>query len=245
MSLPPSTRPVRVLIADDHAVVRIGLRTILADDPGIEIVGEAGRAGECLELVERLEPDVVVLDQRFPDGSGHEVCRSLKARNSPPAVLMLTSFGDDQTLLACLSAGADGYLLKDLHHADLARAILQVAAGGFVLAPDLARRTLLAGQPAGERPLKTTDDPAQHLTPQELRVMDLLVAGSPNKEIAARLQLSDGTIRNYLSAIYPKLGVANRTEAVALWLQRPGRSPIPTPGPAEILPHPPPPRPTH
>ncbi len=221
MNTTPPPDQVRLLIADDHTVVRIGIRALLADESRISILGEAGRAEDCLQLARQLRPDVVLLDQRFPDGSGHDVCHDLKSGTTPPAVLMLTSFGDDPSLLACLSAGADGYLLKDLHQVDLARAILDVAAGRFVLDPSLARRAFLSRPASGTHTRPNPVDRCGTLSPQEVRVMDLLAAGCSNKEIAAHIPLSDGTVRNLLSSIYAKLNVGSRTEAVILWLQRP------------------------
>jgi DNA-binding NarL/FixJ family response regulator len=214
-SLTPS--PVRVLIVDDHAVVRVGLKTILGDNPRICVVGEAATGEECLRRAVELTPDVVILDLRLGDLPGIEVCRKLKALPHRPGVLVLTSFADDQLVLSTIQAGADGYLLKDLDEIDLAVAILHVAGGGSFLDPVItgilmsASRTDSGGQGAAKR--------LSHLSPQEERVLRLIAAGRTNKEVGTEMNLADGTVRNYLSSVFTKLGVQNRTEAAAIWLQ--------------------------
>lgn len=212
--------PVRVLLVDDHAVVRVGLKTILADDPRLSVVGEAGCGADCLRLAAELRPAVVLLDLRLPDLEGFEVCRRLKALPDPPAVLVLTSFADDQLVLATIAAGADGYLLKDLEQTDLPTSILRVATGGAVLDPAIARKVLSvarSGEPARRGP--AIPAPFDRLSVQEQRVLELIAAGRTNKEVAHHLGLGEGTVRNYLTSVFSKLGVDNRTEAVALWIR--------------------------
>ncbi len=219
----PAPNPVRVLLSDDHAVVRIGLRTILAEDPRLRIVGEAATGEECLRFSTTLKPDLVLLDLRLPDMPGFEVCRRLKALPEPPAVLVLTSFADDQLVLEAISAGADGYLLKDFEQTELANSIVRVAAGGSILDPIIARKVLEAARTDGKgasASAGTGKARTDRLSPQEQRILTLLVDGHTNKEIASALGLGDGTVRNYLTAIFTKLGVENRTEAVSLWLRR-------------------------
>lgn len=221
MSTAPN--PVRVLLTDDHAVVRIGLKTILAEDPRLRIVGEAATGAECLRLSTTLKPDLVLLDLRLPDIPGSEVCRRLKALSEPPAVLVLTSFADDQLVLESISAGADGYLLKDFEQTELANSIVRVAAGGSILDPIIARKLLGAARHDGKGLSAfpgTGKSRTDRLSPQEQRILTLLADGHTNKEIASALGLGDGTVRNYLTAIFTKLGVENRTEAVSLWLRR-------------------------
>ena len=215
--------PTRILLTDDHAVVRIGLRTILAEDPRLQIVGEASSGAECLKLVASLRPDLVLLDLRLRDIPGFEVCRRLKALPTPPAVLVLTSFADDQLVLEAISAGADGYLLKDFEQTELANSIVRVAEGGSILDPIVARKVLGAARNGGQGATGVSGigkARTDRLSPQEQRILTLLADGHTNKEIASAMGLGDGTVRNYLTAIFTKLGVENRTEAVALWLRR-------------------------
>lgn len=216
--------PVKVLLVDDHQVVRIGLRTILTDEPQIVVVGEASNATEGLRQIAALQPDVVILDIRLPDISGIDLCRQLKARAQSPKVLMLTSYGDEESVLSALDAGADGYMLKDLEQCELGSSILAVAHGGTVIDPVIARilvsrtpRRAAAGVggPAGSAP----ESRLARLSGQEMRVTALLAQGKVNKEIATELQLAEGTVRNMLTTIYSKLEVPNRSSAVALWLQ--------------------------
>jgi DNA-binding NarL/FixJ family response regulator len=217
---PPAPPPrLRILLVDDHAVVRVGLRTILGDDPRLEIAGEAGTGAEALRRAGELRPDVVLLDLRLPDQPGFEVCRQLKAGAAPPAVLVLTSFADDQLVLEAISAGADGYLLKDFEQTALADALVRVARGASVLDPTIARKVLDArrADPAAPVPVAVR---LQRLTPQERRTLALLGEGRTNKEIATTMRLSEGTVRNCLTVVFAKLGVASRTEAVAAWLKR-------------------------
>ncbi len=217
----PPLLPVRVFLTDDHAVVRVGLKAILADDARLVVVGEAGTGEECLRLVPALKPAVVLLDLRLPDLPGFEVCRRLKVLPEAPAVLVLTSFADDQLVLESISAGADGYLLKDFDQTELGSAIVRVAGGGSILDPVIARKVMEASR--GREMNSPSNGPASRLarlSPQEQRILELIAGGGTNKEVATALGLSDGTVRNYLTSAFTKLGVQNRTEAVALWLRR-------------------------
>lgn len=217
----PPLLPVRVFLTDDHAVVRVGLKAILADDARLVVVGEAGTGEECLRLVPALKAAVVLLDLRLPDLPGFEVCRRLKALPEAPAVLVLTSFADDQLVLESISAGADGYLLKDFEQTELGSAIVRVAGGGSILDPVIARKVMDASR--GREKNSLFNSPASRLarlSPQEQRILELIAGGGTNKEVATALGLSDGTVRNYLTSAFTKLGVQNRTEAVALWLRR-------------------------
>src|SRR4051812_26009491 len=215
---------IRVVIADDHAVVRFGLRALLDIHPRITVVGEAVAGTETLALVESAQPDVVLLDMRMPDIDGLEVCRRLKLRPAPPAVIFLTSYADDKTILAAIEAGADGYLLKAMAGQDIPTAILTVASGSSVLDPAVTRRVLSSmhpSKPAAQN--KATDDVFELLTVQETRVLELVAAAKSNKQIAHDLRLSEGTVRNYLSEAFAKLGVSSRVEAALLW-QRQSKS---------------------
>lgn len=210
--------PIRVLLVDDHVVVRVGLKTILADEPRLVVVGEAGTGADALRLAEELQPALVVLDLRLPDLQGDEVCRRLKARESSPAVVILTSFADDHSVLACLTAGADGYLLKDFERTDLAQSLIRVARGGSVLDANVTKTLVAAVRPSAAPPAANSFTARlARLTPQERRLLELLAEGRANKDIATALNLGEGTVRNYLSNIFAKLEVQNRTEATALW----------------------------
>jgi DNA-binding NarL/FixJ family response regulator len=202
-------QPVRVFLVDDHKVVRIGLRTLLSDSPMVRVIGEAGTLQEALTDCGRLKPDVVLMDIRLPDGTGVDGTRRLKALSPATRVLILTSYADDETILRAIEAGADGYLLKEVDDLNLADAVIHVARGGVMLDPFVARRILnqqRAGSPAKK--------PA--LSAQEQRLLELVAAGSTNKEIAETLQLGEHTVRNYLSRLYQKMHVANRAQAVAV-----------------------------
>ena len=215
-----ATKRVRVLIADDHPVVRFGLKSMLDLHPRIEVVGEAATGTETLEVAERTLPDLVLLDLRMPDPDGIKVCAILKSRTPAPAVLFLTSYADHKTVLEATQSGADGYLLKTLSDEDIPSAILAVADGGSVLDPIAGRAVLDSLKPrqtASATPPRQTDREA--LSRMEQRVLDLVGQGKANKEIAALLRLSDGTVRNYLSTIYAKLCVENRVEAAIVALK--------------------------
>ncbi len=213
----PGSAVVRVLVVDDHLVVRVGLKTVLAGDPRLEVVGEAGTGVGALEVAAVVKPDVVLLDLRLPDRSGAEVCREIRARDLARRVIVLTSFVDEALVLEAMRAGADGYLLKDAEDTDLAEMIVRVARGSVVLDPTVARIFVSAGK-AGEAPVPKPEARGA-LSPQEHRLLEGLAAGDSNKELADRLGLTDGTIRNYLSGLYVKLGVRSRTEAVSWWLR--------------------------
>ncbi len=211
-----------MLLVDDHAVVRVGVRAILSDEPKVEVVGEASTAAEALRLLPQAKPDVVILDIRLPDISGIELCRQVKSQPDAPKVLMLTSYGDEESVLNSLDAGADGYMLKDLEQGELGSAILAVARGGAVIDPVITR-ILVANSCSGRRPpttaVATPKSRLLMLTPQEQRVVALLSLGKVNKEISSELLLTEGTVRNMLTTIYSKLEVKNRAGAVALWLR--------------------------
>ena len=205
---------VRVLIVDDHPVVRAGLRVITEVDPGILVIGEAGSGAEAIVAVRKSLPDVVLLDVRLPDRNGIDVCRELKSRPGAPRVLFLTSFADNALVLAAIQAGGDGYLLKDNEPRDIVAAIRTVLAGGMLFDPIVARaveRELRAALP-GNSP-----DPLGELSQQERRVVSAVADGKTDKEIAQMLKLQPKTVRNYLDRVFEKLGVNTRTEAAILF----------------------------
>ena len=207
-------KPARILLVDDHAVVRAGLRSMLVNLPEFEVVGEGANGRECLDLCRRLSPSVLLLDMRLPDTSGTELCRQLKAEQPGLAVVFLTSFSDDQTVLAALEAGADGFLLKEVDGQDIAAAIRGALKGISVMAPVVSEVVLKVGRGQLE-PRSRLDN----LTRQERRVLELVATGITNKEIADKLNLSDGTVRNHLSVVFDKLGVQSRAEAAVLFVR--------------------------
>ncbi len=218
---------IRILIVDDHEVVRHGLRSLLGLEKDIRIVGEAGTVADAVALVERVQPHVVLLDVKLPDASGLEACQKLLAVAPSVRILVLTSYGEDSTVVAAVQNGAHGYVLKDVRTDDLVRAIEAVADGRGYLDPRIAQRALhwIRTQPG------QGSAPAQHstLSPQERLIIPLLAEGKTNKEIATHLNLSDKTVKNYLANIFEKLHVKRRTEAVA-WFVREGRSGYDIPG---------------
>ncbi len=215
--------PVRVLIADDHQVVREGLRMILLDErETIEIVGEATDGEEVVRLSERLQPDVVLMDLQMPRLDGIGATEQLRAGGSGPRVLVLTTFADDERVRDAIRAGATGYLLKDVMRAQLVQAIHAAALG----VPTLDARA----QQHLMRQVSTPPSPSPFagLTPRELEVLRLVARGLGNKQIAGQLNLSVGTVKGYVSAILPKIGAGDRTQA-ALFAVKHGLEDHPTP----------------
>jgi DNA-binding NarL/FixJ family response regulator len=207
-STPP---PIRVLLADDHAVVRKGIREFLEEDPQIAIVAEAADGREALHLAGELRPDVAVLDIQMPEMTGIEATRQIKASVPGVRVLILTAYEDDPYIFALLRAGADGYLLKNADPDDLVRAVKATAAGGKVLAPDIAAKVVAqvtTGKPA------VAAEQVEPLSEREIDVLRLAGRGLTNKAIGLELGISDRTVQGHLANIYGKLAVASRTEAV-------------------------------
>lgn len=202
-------RTLRLLLVDDHEVVRIGLRTLLNDEPGMEVIGEAGSVAEAIRLSSYLQPDVVLLDVRLPDGSGIEACRTIR-RQTESQVLMLTSYVDDNLVVDAISAGAAGYVLKQISIDELLRAIRAVAAGDAALDPKVTARVL---KRVRQLEHATSASAFHDLSEREIQVLMLVAEGKSNAEIAADLSLSPTTVRNHVSAILSKLGLSNRIEA--------------------------------
>lgn len=209
----PAQTPIRVLIVDDHPVVRAGLRVIAEVDAAILVVGEAGNATEAMTAAHQLGPDVLLLDIRLPDRSGLEVCRELKA-NGGPRVLFLTSFADNPLVLAAMQAGGDGYLLKDNEPRDIVAAIRTVMKGGAVFDPVVVRA---AAQELRTHARTGKPDRLDELSSQEQRVLAEVAAGKTDKEIAEALNLQPKTVRNYLDRVFEKLGVNTRTQAALIF----------------------------
>jgi two-component system response regulator DevR len=207
---------LRIIIVDDHEVVRLGLRALLDRHPGFSVVDEAATAREALEKVLQHRPEVVVMDIRLPGGSGISACRELAAQAPEVKVIMLTSFAEDDMLFEALAAGAAGYVLKQIGGDDLIRAIESVGRGEALLDPSLTQRVFTRVREAARK-----DEAAAfaELTEQELRVLTQVTEGKTNREIARALFLGEGTVRNYVSSILSKLHVANRVEAAAYAVQ--------------------------
>ena len=210
---PPS---IRLLIVDDHKVVRLGLTTLLSRYATIEVIGEAATVAAAVDETRRLRPDVVLMDVRLPDGNGFEACRQIRQLQPETRVLFLTSVADDAIVLASIEAGGDGYLLKEIDEEALVRAIKNVAAGQSILDPAVTRRVLEHVKNPGT---SVTRDKLERLSPQERRVLALVAEGKTNKEIGIELGLSDKTIKNYFSNILEKLELTRRSQAAAFFVQ--------------------------
>jgi two-component system response regulator DevR len=205
------TRPIRVFLLDDHEVVRQGLRALLESGGDIEVVGESGLATEAAARIPALRPDVAVLDARLPDGSGIEVCRTVRAVDPSIKALILTSYDDDEALFAAIMAGAAGYVLKEIGGQDLIGAVRTVAAGNSLIDPSLTARVLerVRNGPA-------TAPELADLTEQELKLLSLIAEGLTNRQIGERMFLAEKTVKNYVSSILAKLGLERRTQAAVL-----------------------------
>lgn len=206
----------RILIVDDHEVVRLGLRSLLDRHPDFEVVAEAGNAREALDRTADFQPDVVVMDIRLPGTSGIEACEEITTRFPDVKVIMLTSYAEDEMLFSAIRAGAAGYVLKQIGGNDLVRAIEAVGRGEALLDPSLTQRVLAEVRQA-QRDAEASA--FSGLTSQEMQVLHLVSEGRTNREIAEKLFLGEGTVRNYVSNILGKLGVANRAEAAAYAVQ--------------------------
>jgi DNA-binding NarL/FixJ family response regulator len=196
---------IRLLLADDHFVVRSGLRAMLESDPDIEIVGEAATGSEAIELVGQILPDLVLMDLRMPDGDGVEATKRLRELHPDTEVLVLTTYDTDADILRAIEAGATGYLLKDATRDELLRATRLAAAGETALAPSVASRLVD----------RVRDPGAGALSPRELQILELVAKGLTNREIGARLYISEATVKTHMIHVFSKLGVEDRTHAVS------------------------------
>ncbi len=202
---------IRLLIIDDHEMVREGLKAILIAEPDFNIIGEAANAEQALELVERLRPDIALLDIRLPGVSGIEVCRTMTERYPETAVIILTTFTDENLVAQCVQAGARGFIVKDIERFDLKRAIRAVARGEAAIDPKAAVAVLAQLRRA---PKVNAEPFPELLSSQQLVILRLVAQGLSSKEIATRLYLSENTVKGYVQEILHRLGVKNRTEAV-------------------------------
>ena len=204
--------PFRIVVVDDHEVVREGLVALLDRRDGFQVVAQAGTVAEALDAARRHQPDIIVMDVRLPDGSGVEACREIRSEMPAIRVVMLTSYPDEEAVLSAIVAGADGYLLKQIRGRDLIAALETVGRGGSLLDPavtakvlERVRRIAMGGQ----------SDELAALTAQEQKILLLVAEGKTNKEIAAEVFLSDKTVKNYVSSILSKLNLERRAQAAA------------------------------
>jgi len=201
---------IKVFLLDDHEIVRRGVKDLLEAESDIAVIGEAGTAASALARIPALRPDVAVLDVRLPDGDGVTVCREIRSRMPEVACLMLTSFGDDEALFDAIMAGAAGYVLKQIRGTDLVGAVRTVAGGQSLLDPEAASRVMARMRDASRR-----NDPLAALTGQERKILELIGEGLTNRQIGERLFLAEKTVKNYVSALFAKLGMERRTQAAA------------------------------
>jgi len=205
-------KTLRLLVVDDHEVVRQGLVALLDRRPGFQVVAEAGTVEEAIAQARLHQPDIVVMDVRLPDGSGVEACREIRAELPGTRVIMLTSFPDDEAVLSAIVAGAAGYLLKQIRARDLVAALEAVGRGESLLDPAVTERVL---ERVRRIATGAVDDELGVLTPQERKILMLVAEGKTNKEIAADVFLSDKTVKNYVSSILSKLNLERRAQAAA------------------------------
>jgi two-component system response regulator DevR len=203
---------LRILLVDDHEVVRVGVRALIERQPGMEVVGEAATVREAVSQAEQLAPDVVVLDIRLPGGNGLEACRQIKALRPDTRIIVLTSYPDDKVLFDAITSGADGYVLKQIGSDDLIRALERVGCGESLLDPSVTDRVFAKMREVRrqERAHAFAD-----LSAQEMQILARVAEGETNREIGAALQLSEKTVRNYVSIILSKLSLSSRAQAAA------------------------------
>ncbi|HEY3903940.1 MAG TPA: response regulator transcription factor [Streptosporangiaceae bacterium] len=209
-SSPSVNSNISVFLLDDHEIVRRGVRELLEAERDITVIGEAGTAESALARIPALRPDVAILDVRLPDGDGVSVCREIKSRLPEVACLMLTSFGDDEALFDAIMAGAAGYVLKQIRGTDLVGAVRTVASGASLLDPRAASRVMQR-----MRDQASAEDPLAALTGQERKILGLIGEGLTNRQIGERMFLAEKTVKNYVSALFSKLGMERRTQAAA------------------------------
>lgn len=205
---------VRLLIVDDHEILRMGLRMALARIEDFEVVGEAGSKSEAIARAKALEPEVIVMDVRLPDGTGIEACREILSDYPNIKVIMLTSYADEEAVIASLLAGASGFIMKEMGSAALCQAIKTVASGGKIMDANLTNRISEKMKWLKEKA------PSEPLTEREKEILQLIAQGKSNREIADGLYLGYSTVRNYVSSILHKLGYSNRSQVTAYVLER-------------------------
>jgi len=202
---------IKVYLLDDHEIVRQGIRTFLEAAGDIEVVGESGSAIDAANRIPALRPDVAILDGRLPDGSGIEVCRTVRSVDPSIHALILTSYDDDEALFSAIMAGAAGYVLKEVKSSDLLSAIRLVASGQSLIDPSLTARVLERVR----NPVTVAPELAE-LTEQEMKLLEFIAQGMTNKQIGEQMFLAEKTVKNYVSSVLSKLGVERRTQAAVL-----------------------------
>jgi len=208
---------VRIMLVDDHEVVREGLRALLTRREGYEVVAQAGTVAEAVSMAAKTEPDVVVMDVRLPDGSGIEACREIREHRPETRVVILTSYADEDAVFASILAGASGYVLKQTRGSAVADAVGAAARGESLLDPGVTQKVMERLRSANTR---KEADPLDALNEQERKILQLIAEGKTNKEIAAEVYLSDKTVKNYVSSILTKLNLRRRSEAAAFIARR-------------------------
>jgi two-component system, NarL family, response regulator DevR len=211
---------IRIMLVDDHEVVRQGLRSLLERRAHLRVVAEAGTVAEAVAEAARVQPDVIVMDVRLPDGTGIEACRDIRAERAETRVLMLTSYADDEAVYASIVAGAAGYLLKQTRGRELVSAIEAVARGESLLDPAVTSKVLTRMRDLAAGAYK---DPLAELSEQERRILGLIAEGKTNREIASTVYLSEKTVKNYVSTILSKLGMERRAQAAAFLAEQRAR----------------------
>lgn len=208
---------VRIMLVDDHEVVREGLRTLLTRREGFQVIAQAGSVADAVTEASRAKPDVIVMDVRLPDGSGIEACREIREARPETKVIILTSYADDDAVFAAIVAGASGYVLKQTRGGAVADAIEAVSRGESLLDPGVIQKVMERMRSANAR---KEADPLDALNEQEHKILALIAEGKTNKEIAAEIFLSDKTVKNYVSSILTKLNLRRRSEAAAFIARR-------------------------
>ncbi len=207
---------LRIILVDDHEVVRLGLKSLLARQPQFEIVGEAANATEAVEKTLELKPDIVVMDIRLPGKSGIEACREITEKQPQTKVIMLTSYAEDELLFDAIAAGASGYVLKQIGSGELVRALETVGRGESLIDPKLTQKVFAKVREATRR---AEGDAFANLSDQEMRILALIAEGKTNREIATQVFLSEKTVRNYVSSVLSKLHLSTRAQAAAYAVQ--------------------------
>ena len=213
----PSKDKLKILIVDDHDIVRKGLAMLVSRQEDLSVVAEAGTVAEAVEKARAFVPDVVVMDIRLPDGSGIEACREIRDENADIKVLMLTSYSDEEAVMGSIMAGASGYLLKEIRSQEIVDAIRRVGSGQSLLDPAVTASVLERVRRGKE------EDVLAQLTEQEQKILELIAQGQTNREIAVQINLSDKTVKNYVSNILGKLEVSRRSQAAAFLATRRAR----------------------
>lgn len=211
--------PIRIMLVDDHNVVRLGLMSLFGTVPHFKVVGEAASASAAVSEARRTKPDIVIMDIRLPDGSGVEACRDIRSFRPQTRVIMLTSYSDEDAILDSILAGAAGYLLKQIEPSRLIEAVEEVAKGASLLDPAVTQTVLTWMRRHGAQ---NPDDPLASLTEPERRILPLIASGKTNREIASALYLSEHTVKTYVSHILQKLHLSRRAEAAAFIARRQG-----------------------